>query len=111
MKSRFNLTLQRSNAPTLQLAVLLLFWVNILFPSKVFCQTDPVPFECATCCGSGENSSSGLCGNTSTLWSSNARHIPRTDARTIYVRANFIILRKSDDPDPEKQGNFSQNNA
>ncbi|MBN8679301.1 MAG: hypothetical protein J0M29_13825 [Chitinophagales bacterium] len=91
---------------------IILVWAIFWMPSKAFTQVDPAPFECAMCCDSPENSSSsGICANSSTLWSSNERHIPRTDARTIYVHANFIIPRRSDDLDPDTQGNFSENNA
>jgi hypothetical protein len=89
-----------------------LFTITIISASNIQAQSDPAPFECAMCCPDAQSSSfSPNCSHTNTLWSSDARHIPRTDARTIYVHANFIILRKSDDPDPDIQGNFSQNNA
>lgn len=36
------------------------------------------------------------CTHTSSLWLSNDRYIPHPDARSIRVRANFIILQKTD---------------
>ncbi|MDZ4680734.1 MAG: hypothetical protein SGI94_09870 [Saprospiraceae bacterium] len=67
-------------------------------PNLLFAQpTEPLPPQCA---GAAAPESSGLlaplCGKTSSLWSSNSRHIPRTDARSIRVRANFIIVQKLD---------------
>jgi len=67
--------------------------------SKVsWSQSDPMPAQCAGVGESDESSSASApnCSKTSTLWSSNARHIPRTDARSIQVRANFIIVQKAD---------------
>lgn len=75
-------------------------------------QTDPLPFACAMCCKSENNNSfSADCSRHSPLWKDNSLHIPREDARTIYVRANFIFPRKSDDPDSDVQGNFSEQDA
>lgn len=108
-----NQTLPCGGEHPLKVLFLLLFLGIMGFrPDSLLAQADPAPFECGMCCTSEESSGEfgANCAKTSSLWSSNARHIPRTDAKPIYVRANFIILRKSDDPDPDVQGNFSQDN-
>jgi hypothetical protein len=74
-----------------------------------FTQINQIPFECA-CCTSETPSAqpSFSCPATSTLATVSERYIPDPAAKPIYVRVNFIFLRKSDDPNPDIQGNFSQ---
>jgi hypothetical protein len=58
---------------------------------------DPMPAECAGAGGAEDASSfSANCSSTSSLWSSDSRHIPNPGARSIRIRANFIILQKID---------------
>ncbi|MBK6904096.1 MAG: hypothetical protein IPH04_15180 [Saprospirales bacterium] len=60
--------------------------------------SDPIPVQCAGVSEFEEPEEllAPNCSHTSTLWSSNARHLPHPDARSIHVRANFIILQKID---------------
>lgn len=58
---------------------------------------DPMPAECGGASGSEEVPNFlPNCGKTSTLWSSDSRHVPNPNARGIRVKANFIILQKID---------------
>jgi hypothetical protein len=71
--------------------------IAILMANRATAQTDPLPVHCE---GPSEAEGSApflaSCAKTSTLWSSNARHVPNHNARSIRVRANFIVLQKMD---------------
>jgi hypothetical protein len=65
----------------------------------VFSQNgDPLPAQCSFSGTATESSTTPLvsCQHTSNLWTSNDRFIPDPNARSIKVRANFIILQKTD---------------
>lgn len=58
---------------------------------------DPMPAQCAGAGGAEDPTSfSANCASTSTLWTSDSRHIPNPSARSIRIRANFIIIQKID---------------
>lgn len=76
---------------------LLLVLTILFFSGKASAQSDPLPAQCE---GVGSNEETPMfaqsCAKTSTLWSSNARYVPSPTARSIQVRANFIIIQKID---------------
>lgn len=76
---------------------LLFILIAILAANWASAQTDPLPVHCEGPSEAEESASlAPSCAKTSTLWSSNARHVPNPNARSIRVRANFIILQKID---------------
>jgi hypothetical protein len=66
---------------------------------------DPLPAKCGLENASPNSEPTNLlnCANTSSLWSSDTRHIPRTDAGDIKVHANIIVIQRSDG-----SGNFQE---
>lgn len=71
--------------------------IAVMAAGWAFAQTDPLPVHCEGPDELEESASPApACARTSTLWSSNARHVPTSTARSIRVRANFIILQKID---------------
>lgn len=71
--------------------------IAILVANRATAQTDPLPVHCeGPIEAEGSAPFLASCAKTSTLWSSNARHVPNPNARSIRVRANFIVLQKID---------------
>jgi hypothetical protein len=66
---------------------------------------DPLPAKCGLENASTNSAPTTLlnCANTSSLWSSDTRHIPRTDAGVIKIHANIIVIQRSDG-----SGNFQE---
>ncbi len=76
---------------------LLFVLIAVMAANWASAQTDPLPVHCEGPSEAEESASfAPSCAKTSTLWSSNARHVPNPSARSIRVRANFIILQKID---------------
>lgn len=76
----------------------LITWLIFPFALASAQQSDPLPLQCAglEVPEIPEQLVMDNCTHTSSLWLSNDRYIPHPDARSIRVRANFIILQKTD---------------
>lgn len=85
--------------PCVSLTFCLLLFLSLFSFNMLDAQVaDPMPAQCSGMMEEASLAASPVstCNNSSSLWSSNSRHVPLPDARQIFVRANFIILQKQD---------------
>ena len=96
MKNVLNLTLQRSNAPTLQRFCRICL-IIFLLPQIIAAQIDSSAFLCGTEFGSEGSPESNLnCANTSSYWNSNPKYLPNLSYTSLKIRVNLIILQRQD---------------